>query len=138
MFFFKHDTIKSRLLQNPSSGRQIHVTLLFWRPPDKLSFVLPTGFRTFYMYFVSFLYVLFFSFLFLLFRFFSHYFIFVFCVSFFSFFFRYFSHCFLFVFFPFVSFRFSLSQFTGTLYPALKNKTIMCVDFGKEGLRPSP
>ena len=38
---FTQDTIKSRLEQNLSSGRQI--TLIFWRPPDKLYFICDNG-----------------------------------------------------------------------------------------------
>ena len=113
--FFIDVTIKSRLVHNPSSGRQI--TLLAaarYIILNYISFVLPTGFRTFH--FVSFLYV--FSFLFFFFYFVSFLTILFsfFCVS---FFFSFLFVTFLLVFFSFFfSFRFfsffSVSQFTGT------------------------
>ena len=113
-----------------------------WIILNHISFVLPTGFRTFH--FVSFLYVFFFfSFLFLLFCFFSHFFVFVFFFAFRLFFFffvsfRYFSHFryFLFVFSAFCS----VSQFTGTLemqlhttswYHKLAQNDRSCILFGK-------
>ena len=78
---------------------------------NNISFVSPTGFRTFH--FVSFLYGFFFSFRFLLFRFFSHCFLFVFLhfvffaflfVTFLTVFFRFFFCSFLFVFSVFLHF----------------------------------
>ena len=96
---------------------------------NNISFVSPTGFRTFH--FVSFLYGFFFSFRFLLFRFFSHCFLFVFffCISFFfCVSFRYFSHCCLFGFFLFVSFRFffffRFLRFSVYRYPIFCDKKV--------------